>query len=250
MSEAVVLCEGFHDRAFWAGWLLTLGCTDPGLLPDGTRRPVLDPWNKTVVKGQYGYQSVSGEFVRVQPCRGIDTVLPATRLRLGFRATQPLRRLVVCVDPDTIAASAATGIRRADVLNLVREFDPAALESGPNDVLLDGGATVVSLVRWEASDPDAPGIPAQQTLERLVCASICAAYPDRGAAIKQWLESRPAPPPATVKEFAWSHMAGWYAMRGCENFYQAIWEDGATASQLEVRLRGSGAWGIAEELAK
>jgi hypothetical protein len=53
-----------------------------------------------------------------------------------------------------------------------------------------------------------------------------------------------------VKEFAWSHMAGWYAQRGCENFYQAIWEDGATASELEKRLRASGAWGIAQELAK
>ena len=51
MSEAVVLCEGFHDRAFWAGWLLRLGCTDPGLLPDGTRRLVLDPWNKIVADG-------------------------------------------------------------------------------------------------------------------------------------------------------------------------------------------------------
>jgi hypothetical protein len=24
MSESVILCEGFHDRAFWDGWLTSL----------------------------------------------------------------------------------------------------------------------------------------------------------------------------------------------------------------------------------
>lgn len=28
MSERVVLCEGYHDRAFWAGLLLRLNCGD------------------------------------------------------------------------------------------------------------------------------------------------------------------------------------------------------------------------------
>ena len=46
MSESVILCEGYYDRAFWAGWLTHLGCTDPGQRANGTHRiPVKDPWN-------------------------------------------------------------------------------------------------------------------------------------------------------------------------------------------------------------
>jgi hypothetical protein len=42
MSESAVLCEGYYDRAFWAGLLVHLGCVDPGQGPHG-RRPVFDP---------------------------------------------------------------------------------------------------------------------------------------------------------------------------------------------------------------
>lgn len=31
MTESCIVCEGYHDRAFWAGLLLHLGCIDPGL---------------------------------------------------------------------------------------------------------------------------------------------------------------------------------------------------------------------------
>lgn len=36
MSESVIYCEGYHDRAFWMGWLGHLGCVDPAhLIPGG-----------------------------------------------------------------------------------------------------------------------------------------------------------------------------------------------------------------------
>jgi len=56
MSESVILCEGYHDRAFWAGWLLHLGCTDPGLPSAGkaTRTPIFDPWNTLNSSAQQG----------------------------------------------------------------------------------------------------------------------------------------------------------------------------------------------------
>ncbi|MDT7815668.1 MAG: hypothetical protein QOJ42_5584 [Acidobacteriaceae bacterium] len=38
MSESVILCEGYHDRAFWDGWLRYLGCSDPGVPPPGRNR--------------------------------------------------------------------------------------------------------------------------------------------------------------------------------------------------------------------
>ena len=33
MSESVILCEGFHDRAFWDGWLTFLHCNSDGFKP-------------------------------------------------------------------------------------------------------------------------------------------------------------------------------------------------------------------------
>jgi hypothetical protein len=51
MSESVILCEGYHDRAFWKGWLTHLRCSDPGEPPPGSsrRRDIFDPWNTRVV---------------------------------------------------------------------------------------------------------------------------------------------------------------------------------------------------------
>jgi hypothetical protein len=87
------------------------------------------------------------------------------------------------------------------------------------------------------------------TLEGLVCAAFRAAYPDRARAVAAWLASRPHPPEVSPKEHAWSHMAGWYATGNCDDFYQGVWRDPAVATQLEARLRASGAWRIAEALA-
>lgn len=44
MSESVILCEGFHDRAFWDGWLTHLGCNSDGFRPGTPGYPALDPW--------------------------------------------------------------------------------------------------------------------------------------------------------------------------------------------------------------
>jgi hypothetical protein len=84
MSESVVLAEGYHDRAFWAGWLRHLGCSDPGApRPGSTRRSdIYDPWGDRVVGGQYAYRSATNQFVRVIPCQGKSHLLPAVRNRL------------------------------------------------------------------------------------------------------------------------------------------------------------------------
>jgi len=75
-------------------------------------------------------------------------------------------------------------------------------------LLIDGGATLVSLIRWDTHDARTPGVPNQQTLERLVCAAICASYPLRGECVQSWLDSRQMPQALTAKEYVWSHMAG------------------------------------------
>jgi hypothetical protein len=252
MSESVVLCEGFHDRAFWDGWLTLLGCNSSGFKPGTPGAPGVDPWGLKVGHGQFAYRSKSSRFVRVQHCKGRGNVLRLARLRLIERNTKRLERLVINVDVDISVAggaSSATGLRQQDVLHQVQQVDPHASISASGDISVDGGATKVSLVRWETGDAPGPGLPHQQTLERLVCAALAAAYPARAAPVQNWLDARPVPPTTDPKEHAWSYMAGWYADHGCDAFYLNLWKDAIVVDQLEARLRASGAWAIAESLA-
>jgi hypothetical protein len=255
MSESVILCEGYHDRAFWKGWLEYLGCTDPGIPPGGRtgRVPIIDPWNDEVKGGgQYAYHSKSSAFVRIRPCDGKSRILREARNRLNLRATKALLRLVINIDADLTASganAAPTGLQLTDVVQFARTFYPSASINPDGEIDLDGGATKISLVRWEVLDPPTPGLPDRQTLERLVSAAQAAAYPARAASVQQWLDARPAPPAADPKEHAWSYMVGWHAEHGCEAFYSNQWHDHRVVAELESRLRSSRAWQIAERLA-
>lgn len=255
MSESVIFCEGYHDRAFWKGWLGHLGCTDPGSPPLGRtgRVPIYDPWNTQVKGGQYAYRSRSGQFIRVVPCQGKSNILPDARTRLRQRNSKALPRLVINVDSDLNARGQAvspSGLQRQSVEHMVRQLPSSPVINAAGDIELDGGTTTVSLVCWEVNDPPSTGLPDQQTLERLVCAALIAAYPLRATSVHQWLSTRPAPPGSDPKEYAWSYMAGWYAEHGCEDFYSYLWNDPQVVVELESRLRSSGAWLIAETLAR
>ena len=203
MNESVILCEGYQDRAFWTGWLEFLGCSSAHYLPNAPGGQQKDPWGKPISRGQYGYDSPTGKFLRVVPCGGKAKVLPEARLRLKGRTTQTLTRLILNIDSDLPAGSlppVAAGLSRDDVLAEVRKFDPIAALVANDEIALDAGATFVSLIRWEAADPPADGLPMQQSLERLLCAAIVAAYPARASAVQQWLIARPVPPSTGPKD--------------------------------------------------
>jgi hypothetical protein len=254
--ESVILCEGFHDRAFWAGLLKHLGC----VVPQDPAKPlsqkmIRDPWGTRVAGGQFGYHSKTQEFVRVIPCGG-ETFLPAAvNNRLVERTTRTLRHLVVTYDADTdpgIEPTATQGIasRKSAVLNILKKADPGVTTNAAGDFLLDGGNTVVSVVVWWAPDAPGPGLPAKHTLERIACAALAAAFPGRAQAVEQWLQSRPGGPQAgNPKEYAWSNMAGWYADQGCEAFYSELWNEPQVATELQSRLATIGAWRIGQALA-
>jgi len=262
MSESVVLCEGYHDREFWAGWLEHLGLTDPGLRPGRTERvPIFDPWKKKVAGGQFGFLSPTDHFVRIVPCHGDIRRIKETAARdwLDSAAKEQrqgagesrLRRLVLSIDSDVNIdePDIGKGFVLTDLCSWLWQFDRSAELVEGGEVLLFGGAMAVSLVRWEAED-SMRGVPSKQTLERLVCAAIVAAYPERAEPVHRWLESRPNAPEAGPKEFAWSHMAGWYAEFGSATFYRKLWNEPAVAVQLQSRLEACGVWQVAEELAK
>jgi hypothetical protein len=254
MSESVILCEGFYDRAFWAGWLMHLGCVDPGRPTAGhpVRPQILDPWRVPVASGHFAYHSKSGRFLRVQPCGGRSMIIPAARHRLGQRGAKALEHLVVNIDADVLATGAVSGLtslRQQDLLNQVQQIDSGASLNAERNIVVDGGATIVALLRWETKEPPAPGLPDQQTLERIVCVALTAAYPHQAKAVQDWLDARPNPPPPDPKEHAWSYMAGWYTVHGCVDFYSNLWRDANVVRELESRLRSSGAWQIAETVA-
>jgi hypothetical protein len=208
MSESVILCEGFHDRAFWDGWLTFLRCNSDGFKPGTPGYPALDPWGDQVRGGEFAYHSTTGSFIRVRPCNGKSRVLQEARVRLLLRRGKPLLRLVINVDADISAAAPTpglTGLRRQDVLQHVQQLDPGASLNADGNIEVDGGATIVALIRWETNDPPAPGLPNQQTLERLVSAALAAAYPPRAKTVQDWLVARPSPPrplPPDPKEYA------------------------------------------------
>ena len=250
----MLLCEGYHDRAFLTGWLQHLGCTDLGVMnASGAVRVPVDPWGQTVKGGQFALQTRSGRFVRIVPCKGKTNVLRTARLRLGKREQEQLTRLVLCVDPDnnpTDPADAQTGMRPEDVERFVHTFDPNTQRSDEtSEFVLDGGKTRLALIRWEAPADVLPGVPNQQTLERLVCLSLHRAFPERGVWVQRWLDGRPAPTDAGSKAFVWSHMAGWYADHGCDYFFRHLWQEPPVAAQIETLLRQSGAWQVMEKFA-
>lgn len=247
-SESVVLCEGYHDRAFWAGLLLHLGCKS---LKPQRGNAVLDPFGVQVRGGQYAYRSKSDKFIRIVPCESKSNIRPIARTRLKERETKPLEQLVINVDADTNADGtpcASVTMSRQSMIDLVREFDENISEGHDGILRIDGGATEIALIRWEADDPVQGGLPNQQTLERLVCAALAAAYPQRGPCVQNWLDNRHEPPETTVKAYAWSYMAGWHAEMGCDAFYSCLWDDAMIQAELQSRLRNSGAWAVIDAL--
>jgi hypothetical protein len=254
-QESVILCEGYHDRAFWDGWLRFLKCGVPQAHNKTlSTRIVKDPWGRTVSGGQFGYHSPTANFVRIVPCRGDDFVSDALKNRLAGRTTHALRHVAVNYDADTDArteADAKMGIEAAhnSIQTILKAADPSFTRNAQGDYLLDGGGTLVSVIVWWAPDLHAEGLPWKHTLERLVCAALNATLPGRAQSVEQWLQSRPSASPAGPKEYAWSNMAGWAADKGCEAFYSELWSHPQVVAELRSRLEKTGAWRIAEQIA-
>jgi hypothetical protein len=259
MSETIILCEGYHDRAFWGGWLEYLGCIDPGR--GDPRKPVFDPEGKEVVKSQFGYRTPTESFVRLIQCQGRTRVRDEASKRLRKESDRwkqgasesLLARLVLSIDSDLAMNELSTenDFTTQNLLSWLRELDKSAqADETSGKVLMFDCRTAVSRLCWEVVGTVVPGVPDKQTLERLVCSAIVAAYPERGEPVQRWLDTRPNAPPAGPKHFAWSHNAGWYAESGGDTFYRKLWKNKDIVQHLRSHLEACGAWQIAEELAR
>lgn len=215
------------------------------MAPDGT----------PVTKGQYGYHSPDEKrFIRVVPCGGKDGVIRIAKDRLEGRLDKPWDHLILSVDSDLNADGSPNPTKKITpqgiqdlASNDNRSVSPI---TGGFEVDFRGETSQVLLMEWSTFDPSSPGLPNQQTLERLVCAAIKSAYSERADTVQKWLDSRGQPPPPDPKDHAWSYMAGWYAEHGCQDFFRHLWDDEKIMPELRSRLQQSGDWDIAQELIK
>lgn len=217
-KQHVILCEGYDDRAFWQGWLLHLGCKDPS---NGGRKQVHDAWGRPVTRGFYLFLASARIGILVQPCGGRKGVLRAAELYLKDQLHRPAS-LVVNFDSDVDLAGDARPDARAAIEKVGAELIPVIWESGDESLY--------------------PGVPSQQTLERLAAVAIRAAYPSRGPAVEEWLQAEPRAE-TLPKSYAYSYLAKWYAQYGANDFYQALWRDEAVAAKLRDELESTGALG-------
>jgi hypothetical protein len=62
---------------------------------------------------------------------------------------------------------------------------------------------------------------------------------DRGNKVQEWLTATGNPEPSP-KNYCWSHMAGWYAKNGCEDFFRQVWREEPVREQLQPLLTECG----------
>jgi hypothetical protein len=223
LAETVILCEGWDDRAFWQGWLTRLGCQDIRSAALPGRDVGVDPSNDKVRgEGHHGYRTPMGGFIRVIPVHGDDKVIsavPAELIRAEAR-DHPVERIVVCVDGD--AEAKANGLIQRHPSPQV-PLELAIWKVGPNPPADERGVLV----------------PAQETLERVVCAGLALAHPNRARWLFDVLATRPEPggKPHKVHCHAWFSM--WFSESTTNDFFSFVWRDPAIAAPIEQILEGT-----------
>lgn len=235
-SMSLLLCEGFDDRAFWNGAVTRLGCRK---LSDHIRAAP-DAWGETKLQQGRGVfscidPSAQRQF-RIQPCEGDDGVLGAAETHFARLATKPVETLVVVIDRDK---------RHGDITRTLQAIRTKVPPDEPTDATSRcwkaGGVNVHAIALGIDAAPRV-GVPAQQCLERVVCAALATAHSSWAEHVASWLERRPDKPSSGEhKAHSWSYMAGWFAERGTDDFLQSLWRDEAIASALLSALAPTGA---------
>lgn len=266
-SETLILCEGYQDRAFWAGCLVSAfraqdardivtsvesARSDTPNLPARKKR-LYDPWDKPVEGGAYAFISPAGKYIRLNPCNGCAGILPALRSRLKLAEQRPLRSVIVSVDEDTLDGVVGhPPITMQGISESLAKGFPG-FGGPPEDglpILPSTNANIgpIALVHLRSAEGGKNGLPAKACLEQLVCSAVAKVYPDRLPTVTTWLASRKDPPAEAQqeKEIALSLVAGWHAHQGVEGFYRAIWADRPIREALIAELQHSGQWKVVQ----
>jgi len=242
-SDAVLICEGYDDRAFLKGWLLRLGASEPARDGAGFARP----GGGRFAPGEFGLMGSSGRVVVIKP-RGRDANDHLDRPKEVWTLVQDIAAkggysdIVAVVDSDEPVEEGREPVPATPPLDALR--NAARTEPSGRTATRADGVRVHAIV-WECADPSHPLLPAQQSLERIVCAALAEAHPDRARQVAEWARDKAAPP---HKCAAWSHYAGWFSDGGTGAFYGRVWQDEAVAEGLLRRLSWNGGDGILRTL--
>jgi hypothetical protein len=232
VSQVLILCEGYDDRAFWKCWLASLGAVDL-FTEAGSDRTRLEVYLRdsgvAASDGDYCMRSGSNDFFVVRPCKSQKQLWKTARIALK---NEQVTSLVINCDSDLPDTDPEPMQRR------LQQFEQLRSESLGTSIALD-------LVVWHCDDPPGlPGIPSQQTLERLICAAVAAAMPKEwAAAVEDFLHREPVFGP-THKNFLQAYRAKFFA-HDFDDINQAVWSRvrfPEIAQQLEERLRRNGDW--------
>ena len=239
-SLRIILCEGPTDLAFWNGLLCKrFGCRKH---PDPPPTRELSP----NAKGKkFILRTRTGRSVEVFAVGGRSFLLEtlAAEVRVSI-VKQPIARLLLNYDPDTEGDEPGGEWTPHDLTSrLRRERDHGDPVADGDRVVTRATGGVIETASWRCDGDDRPGVPAQQTLERLVCAAITRVYGRRGEQVRDFLAGRTDPPAGHFhKSAALSFMAGWHPDDGNFNFYQNLWRDPAIGDALEELLDTAGIW--------
>lgn len=230
MNQVLILCEGYDDRAFWRCWLLSLGAVDLFVEAAFDRTKLDENLRRSGVKssdGDFCLRAGNGDILLIRPSKGVDKLWGKARVALKDGL---VNRLILNCDSDQPSDREPLERRKLQLEQLRAELRA--------DIAID-------LVVWHCGDPPGlPGVPEQQTLERLICAAIAAAQPEQWKqAVESFLRLDPVFGP-THKNFAHAYWAKFFA-HDFDDLYQAVWSRERypeIAAGLEQRLRSNGDW--------
>ncbi len=261
----LILCEGYDDRSFLAGFLQHhCQCTEPA----AAKRTRSKYGN-----GAYVFFTAGGSHeIHVLPCGSVSQVLQSFKNNVQAAASgvhPEIDCLTLFTDHDTLpdrqesgdANSAPPLIKPQSIKGLLDRAEIQYQESANGDIpqwqieKADKSKCVVALLHVRTHDANLRlGLPSKQTLERLVCHAIAKAHPDRAKTVGDWLASRQDKSTHTdrqeSKEHAYSYLAGWYASDGCDYFFRHIWEQVETKKHLIQEMRDTGILQALESMAR
>jgi hypothetical protein len=241
----VILCEGYDDRSFLAGWLSRAGATDC-FAKRGERKVALrDPWGRELRNGKFLFESPTGRPILIQPCHGISRIQVAAEEYLSNQATRPFSTLIVNLDGDSEAGNA-----NESSLDRIRTIIEKVTGRHPGRSLpFEVDQIKVWPLIWRADDPpNTPGVPNKQTLERLITAALAEVDPEKAASVTRWLKDLPTGS-ESGKSVAKSYDAKWFTPK-FDDIYRAVWSEKAVAEALERRLRECGAEQTVSQIAE
>ena len=231
IDESLILCEGFDDRDFLAGWFAhACGWRDYSQIP----APKMF-MRKQVPPRLFLLDSPAGTHrIGILPVGGRERLGDQIRRVLDEPVT--LRSLTACADIDQPSTAGSTAV--VDLVRTALQALGAATALAPPWSVNGVQITAVSI---GAGSVAIPGLDSKERLERLVLTAFARAWPARWATLQQWLANIPDGTGDRCRAAHWSVMAGWFPDGGCSDYLRrAIWQDSAMREQLTRLLAQTG----------